>query len=267
MKRTVKAIGITAALAVMIPFSAYAATTGSKATDTTTKSAIHNQSSVHEGRGGIGIGGGISQAVLDLLKLDNTAFQAKVDAGKTLAQIAEEQGVSRDSLKSALTSEFDKKQVDQKTAFTANLDSLIDGKLQGKAADDRGFGFRGTVDYTATATLLGLTTDELKTELSAGKSLADLAKSKGVDVQKLIDAQAAALTASIKQAVTDGKLTQAQADTQLANIAALAEKIVNRAGVEKGQHGGGKGRGFGGERPAATGSAQGTDATSAASGV
>ncbi len=64
----------------------------------------------------------------------------------------------------------------------------------------RGFG-GGGIDAAATA--LGITTDELKTELVAGKTISDVATEKGVDVQTVIDAIVAEQTASITQRVTD----------------------------------------------------------------
>ena len=66
-----------------------------------------------------------------------------------------------------------------------------------------GFGGGRGADLTAAATALGVTSDALKTELQAGKTIADVAKEKGVDVQKVIDALVAAETANITQRVTN----------------------------------------------------------------
>lgn len=251
MKRSVKTLGITAALAVMIPFSAYAATTGTSSGETTEKPAWSVKGGSFEGRGGI-----VSQEVLDLLKLDQAALKEKTGTGKTLAQIAEEQGVSRESLKNVMTEAYNKKLEERKQNFANNLDKAIDSELKPDKHGRMGGGFRGEQDLTAVAKLLGLSADELKEQLKAGKSLAELATEKGVEAQKLIDAQAASMTTTINEALKAGKLTQEQADKQLANAADLAEKIVNGKGFGEGRHhGGGKGRGFeGGEkRPAAAG--------------
>jgi hypothetical protein len=237
MKKTVKAIGVTAALAVMIPLSAYAATntSGSTTTAATTNSVqtAAPAKEIHFGKGAL------DQTVLDLLKLDQATVKTKLSAGKTLAEIATEQGVSREALKQALTDAHNTRLEAQKQTFATNLDTMIDTK--GKASPDKGIGeFRGFAarDLTAASTILGLTNTELKTALESGKSLANLATEKNVDVQMLIDAQKTAITTAIKQAVTDGKLTQAQADTQLANVATFAENIVNDTHVHKGGHGG-----------------------------
>jgi hypothetical protein len=74
----------------------------------------------------------------------------------------------------------------------------------------------------AVAKQLGMTTDELTTQLKGGAVLADLADKAGIDLQKLRDAATAAQTQAtkdaIEKAVTDGKLTRAQADWMLQGI-------------------------------------------------
>jgi len=83
------------------------------------------------------------------------------------------------------------------------------GPGMGRGGRDHGgvggpmFGGRGGASLDAAATALGITADELKTELQAGKTIADVATEKGVDVQKVIDAIVAAETANITERVTD----------------------------------------------------------------
>lgn len=248
MKNKARTLGITVALAVMIPLTAYAATNDS----TVNKASVTASSvkgNIQEDRGGFKRDRNIvSQEVLDLLKLDKAAFSEKIKAGSTLAEIAAGQGISRDSLKQALTDSFNKKLEVQKKDFTDSLDKMIDSNLP--LDKHKGWSMRKPLDLSAVANVLGLSADQVKEQLSAGKSLADLAVDKGVDVQKLIDAQKAALISSINQAVKDGKLTQAEADKQLKDAANIAEKVVNGKGFGEGHHrGGGKDRGFGGEKP------------------
>ena len=65
------------------------------------------------------------------------------------------------------------------------------------------------------AKLLGMTFDQIWAERVQGKTLADLAKEKGVDTQKLVDALVASQKTMLDQAVTDNRFTQAQADKWL----------------------------------------------------
>lgn len=79
---------------------------------------------------------------------------------------------------------------------------------------------------------LGMTLDELAAELQAGKTIAELAEEKGVDLQA---AQIEAMKEQIQQAVEDGKISQEQADWLL-------------EGLEQGFMPGPRGFGFGGRR-------------------
>jgi hypothetical protein len=86
-----------------------------------------------------------------------------------------------------------------------------------------GRGFHGSqAGSEAVAEALGMTTDELEAALQDGKTLADLAEEKGVEIQALRDAtEAAEKTArieQIEQAVTDGDLTREQADWMIEGI-------------------------------------------------
>ncbi len=76
--------------------------------------------------------------------------------------------------------------------------------------------------FDAAAKALGLTPEELFSELHSGKTLTDIAKDKGVDIatvtQAIGDVRQAAMKQSIEQAVTDGRMTRDQADWMLKGI-------------------------------------------------
>lgn len=64
----------------------------------------------------------------------------------------------------------------------------------------------------AAASYLGLTQAQLRTQLSGGKTLAQVANARDKSVGGLIDALVEDGTKKLDQAVTDGRLTKAQAD-------------------------------------------------------
>ncbi len=64
--------------------------------------------------------------------------------------------------------------------------------------------------YKAVADKLGLTTEQLSSELKDGKSIADLAKAKGVSESDLKAAAVAAVKTDLDKAVVEGKVTAAQ---------------------------------------------------------
>jgi lambda repressor-like predicted transcriptional regulator len=100
-----------------------------------------------------------------------------------------------------------------------------------------GWGGGSWAQFDAAAEALGLTPNELFTELhDNGKTVAEIAEEQGVDIETVKDAlsasRAEAQREAIEQAVEDGRMSQEQADWLL-------------EGLEKGFHPGGRGMGFG----------------------
>jgi len=93
----------------------------------------------------------------------------------------------------------------------------------------------------AVATALGITVEELKTELSSGKSIADVAKAKNFDIAKVIAAMTAQMKAHLDEEVASGEHTQAEADAKLAAFTARVTEMVNQVGGPKAGHKGGPG--------------------------
>ena len=82
----------------------------------------------------------------------------------------------------------------------------------------------------AAAGAIGIAEDELLTALRSGQSIAQVAQSKGVEVQKVIDAVVADARTRLAEKVQSGDLTQAQADEKLATLAPRVTDMVNRTG-------------------------------------
>lgn len=89
----------------------------------------------------------------------------------------------------------------------------------------RGPGLREGLDAAASA--LGVTADELRTDLQAGKSIAQVAQEKGVNLDDVKNAIVTEATGRIDQAVTDGKLTQEQADRAKAELGQHIDDLLN----------------------------------------
>lgn len=79
--------------------------------------------------------------------------------------------------------------------------------------------------------LLGLTDAEIHAERLAGKSLVQIAESKGVSEETLVNTILDAKKAELDELVADGKLTQAQADTMYRNMQQTVPVTVNRTGI------------------------------------
>jgi hypothetical protein len=117
-----------------------------------------------------------------------------------------------------------------------------------------GFGFGLMEGAKDVATYLGLTTDALKTQLRAGKSLAAIATAQGKTADGLKAAITDAATKRLDAAVTAGKLTKDQETKILAGLASHIDDLVNATPPTGGfrHHGGRQGhdKSGGGTAPA-----------------
>ncbi len=94
------------------------------------------------------------------------------------------------------------------------------------------------------AKVLGMDQTALVTELNAGKTIADVAKAKNVALDKIVNAFMESRTAAMKAAVDAKRITQAQADANLATMKAHVLEELN-AKFTAGTYGRGMGMGMG----------------------
>jgi polyhydroxyalkanoate synthesis regulator phasin len=108
------------------------------------------------------------------------------------------------------------------------------------------------------AQALGMSTDDLRTAVESGKTIAQVAADQNVDVQVVIDALTAEATTHIAEKVANGEMTQAEADAKLAELETRITDMVNNprpadGGRGPGGRGGRGGHGPRGEAPADAG--------------
>ncbi len=94
----------------------------------------------------------------------------------------------------------------------------------------RGHGFGGMRDA---AEALGMEPRELGEALRDGKTLADVAREKGVDPQKVIDALVADVSEHLDRAVESGRLTREEAGERLAKATERITQRVNEGRPER----------------------------------
>lgn len=87
-----------------------------------------------------------------------------------------------------------------------------------------------TYVWNALAEKLGLTSDELTAEVNSGKTIAQIAEENGVSSTDLVAALETAHQESLAQAMTDGTLTQEQADSMLAQMSGRYEWMLDNMG-------------------------------------
>ena len=170
-------------------------------------------------------------ALSDALK---EALKNRVDAAVEDGRLTQEQG---ERLKDRIDA--------NETPFLG----LGPGFGHGPFGDDAPGHHGAKLDLDAAASYLGLTTDELRTSLVDGKTLAEIAAEEGKSVDGLVQQLVDAAEKRIDEAVADGRLTEEQAADLKGD---LAERIRERVNDGFRMHGFGFRHGFGGfERPPA----------------
>ncbi len=131
------------------------------------------------------------------------------------------------------------------TISQGQADAVIAALEAAKPAHDhRGGPGRGPGNLETAAGAIGVTVDELRTALQGGQSLAEVAQSKGVDLEAVVSALVADKQARIAEKVASGDITQAEADEKLAQLTERTRAFVNGEAPAPGGH-----HGPGGPRP------------------
>lgn len=187
--------------------------------------------------------GGDFAAAAKALNLTTEQLMQRLSDGKTtIADIAKQENIDINDVIKAIAAA----DVQRIHDFVNNpLPKFGAGKGgPGPAGFGRFGGMGGGLDAAAKA--LGITNEQLQTDLRSGKSIADIAKEKNVPVSDVIKALTDQADARIDQAFKDGKLTQAQADNAKKKIDDVITNLVNGTRPAFGGPGGpGMGGGFG----------------------
>ena len=108
---------------------------------------------------------------------------------------------------------------------------MMGGGATGGGMMGRGAGSMMGGDYgmeQAVLTLLNMTQQQMISERQAGKSLVQIAATKNVNEQTLVDTILTAKRADLDALVSQGRLTQAQADQMYANMQQAVPQAVSR---------------------------------------
>jgi hypothetical protein len=173
-------------------------------------------------------GGGVAIGATQLGSPDQESQAVVNDAAKQL-------GVTPSQLSNALRNAL-MNRVDAAVAagrLTKAQGDALKARIQSGAVPFFGFGGFGHHHYgedlQAAATYLGMTTDQLRSELASGKTLAAVAKEKGTSVDGLVDVLYNAEKKELDQAVADGRLTKDQEQTILSHVRDRINAKVNGA--------------------------------------
>ena len=157
------------------------------------------------------------------------------------AIIAAKQEMVDDAVKAGRLTQQQGDAIKQRIQQSGGLGGLHAGGPGGRRGGPGG-PMRGAIASTAEQ-YLGLKPEELRAQLQAGKSLADITRERGKDLNTLKAQLAAAMKSRIDAAVTAGRLPKDRADAMKADVDKRVDKIVNRKfgqGAGPGQRRGGQ---------------------------
>lgn len=207
------------------------------------------------------------QATLEATKLTREALFTQLSAeGATFASVIQANGATVDAVKTAaktaITTRINEavksgrlaqKQADE---MLANLDTALDTAINTGLPEglrQRGEGRQNRAErliaarevgilVKETADQTGVTQRDILQQLRDGKTLAEIAKAKNIEVQTIVTAAATTITEQINQQVKNGRLTQAQADEVLKDLTQSLTDVMNKQNPLQGQAGrGGRG--------------------------
>jgi hypothetical protein len=191
-------------------------------------------------------GGGVAVAASGLGSPEEQSKAVIEDAAE---QLGVDSAALSDALKQALENRVDEAVAAgtlteaQGEALKERIESQDYPLLGGPGFGRHGGPGHGFGHLDAAATYLGVSGTELREQLVAGETLADVAKAEGKTVAGLVAALVADEKEQLDEAVASGRLTRAQADELLANADERFTDMVNGAMPERGPHG------FGGPPP------------------
>lgn len=189
------------------------------------------------------------EIVADTLGMTREELLTELRAEKTVAEIAEEQGVERDTLVDALAEPLEEKVAElvegdylddaQANAIVTLLRAMIDQRLDRTWTPPeprnggRDFG-RGRfpnrpgaarIALDIVADTLNMSQDDLLTELKEQKTVAEIAEEQSVELETVVDNLMDPISENVQEQVENGRISQEDADGRLENI---EEKITER---------------------------------------
>ena len=157
-------------------------------------------------------------------------LRTALENGQSIAQVAEANGVEVQTVIDAMVAAGTKR-------LEAAIDSLPDRvaeAVQHEGLPDWGPGGHGRGHFgaglDAAAKAIGIDSEELRSAIQDGSTIAEVADANGVDVQTVIDALVKEAETHLDEAVANGRLTEDQAAAIKANLPDRIDALVHRSG-------------------------------------
>lgn len=181
--------------------------------------------------------------LLELLQVNDETLKSELKAGKTLAAIAQDHGVSEAELKNFMVARMTQRldegvksgkiSAEQAVKIKADMEKHVTDIINGKGRLPKANGPRpghGPFDNTKLLALLNIDEPTLKNELKAGKTLAAVANEHGVSEAQLKDFLVGQMTERLDEGVKSGKFPTEQAEKMKARLAEHVAAMITGEG-------------------------------------
>lgn len=193
----------------------------------------------------------MGDAVTDTLGVTSEDLRAAMADGKSLADVAEDQGVAVSDLTAAITTEIEEKleeavtegKIDEDRAadmsdqLAERVDQMVNATVDdmkermGARKAHRGEG-RSSAHGEELAEFLGLSLEELQASRAEGQTLAELAEAQGVSEDDLVTFIMDGVQERMDEAVADGRI---EADDAAERLADAEERVAEKVNAEPGE--------------------------------
>ncbi|MGB0389559.1 MAG: hypothetical protein ACPGWR_32465, partial [Ardenticatenaceae bacterium] len=203
--------------------------------------------------GAFGGKGGIMTVVTEQLGMSREELRAELEADNSIADVAAAQGVALESIEDAIISQMSEKLAEKVANGDLTQEEADERLAQARERvnerltqpfDGEGFGgrpgrhgkrghFRGMIETVTQQ--LGMSGEELRAELEAGNSIADVAAAQGVALESIEDAILSQMSEKLAEKVANGDLTQEEADERLAQARERVNERLTEPGLPRGE--------------------------------
>jgi lambda repressor-like predicted transcriptional regulator len=208
-------------------------------------------------------------AVSDYLGLSSEDIREAREGGTSLAQLAQQEGVSVEGLEAVIVADasehLDEAVADGRISeeraqdMLSQLEDRVSEMVQSTEAPERDGRRGGGAVREAVTSYLDTPVEEIREARESGTSLAQIAEAEGKTTEGLEQAILAAAQEKTSDAVESGRITQAEADERLSELeSSVSEMVQSTDAPERGHHGPGGPGGPGGPEE------EGANATTAA---
>jgi len=183
-------------------------------------------------RGGAGLPK--MKEVAELLEMTPRELLQELGEGKSIADLAQENGVEVEAIVEAMTAQGEARNAENAELVEQGLltDEQVGARNRraGQRAKDivalpLPYGLQGEALRTA-ADAIGIPVEDLIAEIEAGKTIAEVAEANDVDPEMVVKALVAAKELSLQEMVDLDLMTKTQANIALYRYRSLAERLV-----------------------------------------